>query len=176
MNRVLRDVYGNPSSLHGAARLAASIIEDSRRQVAEAIACSATEVCFTGIASEANNTVLKPETCILDVRFSYDRKSLPKAHEASFSSFRRSAPLVPKHRNVSVVCQAGVGAPVVAYYLRAKGHRNVSFLLTWMTGWRMRHPALYDSHAGRDVVELRAGETPRLQTGEALSGASKEQQ
>lgn len=103
------------------------------------------------------------DTYILDVRFPYDRKllkSLPKAHEASFLSFRRYAPLVPKDRNVIVVCQAGVSAPMVAYYLRAKGHRHVSFLFTGMAGWRMRHPDLYDRLAGRDVVELRAGEAP----------------
>jgi rhodanese-related sulfurtransferase len=96
-------------------------------------------------AQLGEDLLFKPETYILDVRFPYDRrllKSLPKAHEASFFSFRRYESLVPKGRNVIVVCQAGVGAPVVAYYLRAKGHRNVSFLLTGMAGWRMVQPAL----------------------------------
>jgi cysteine desulfurase len=121
-----------------------------------------------GVVSPAQlgeDLLFKPETYILDVRFPHDRKllkSLPGAHEASFFSFRRYAPLVPKDRSVIVVCQAGVGAPVVAYYLRAKGHRNVSFLLTGMAGWRMRQPALYERHAGKDVVELRAGEAARL--------------
>lgn len=127
-----------------------------------------------GVVSPAQlgeDLLFKPETYVLDVRFPHDRKllkSLPRAHEASFFSFRRYASLVPRDRNVIVVCQAGVGAPVVAYYLRAKGHRNVSFLLTGMAGWRMRQPAIYDRHAGRDVVELRADDAPRLLTGEAL--------
>lgn len=133
-----------------------------------------------GVLSPAQldeDLLFKAETYVLDVRFPYDRrllKSLPKAHEASFFSFRRYASLVPKDRNVIVVCQAGVGAPVVAYYLRAKGHRNVSFLLTGMAGWRLRHPALYDRHAGRDVVELRAGDAPHLMVGEALSSVHTE--
>jgi cysteine desulfurase len=120
-----------------------------------------------GVVSPAQlneELLFRPETYILDVRFPYDRKllkSLPNAHEASFFSFRELASLVPRDRHVIVVCQGGVGAPIVAYSLRAKGHPNVSFLLTGMAGWRLRQPALYEKYAGAGVVALGAAGSAR---------------
>ncbi len=59
MTRVLRRQHGNPSALHGAARAAASIIEESRETIADALGVDPPEIVFTGSATEANNQVLK---------------------------------------------------------------------------------------------------------------------
>ncbi|NLC59139.1 MAG: aminotransferase class V-fold PLP-dependent enzyme, partial [Armatimonadetes bacterium] len=52
------DVFGNPSSLHEAGRLAREYVENARAAVADFIGASADEVIFVGSGSEANNTVL----------------------------------------------------------------------------------------------------------------------
>ena len=59
MSKVLRSVYGNPSSLYRTARRAAAVLEESRLEVARAIGSSPAEVLFTGSACEADNTVPK---------------------------------------------------------------------------------------------------------------------
>jgi cysteine desulfurase len=94
---------------------------------------------------------------ILDVRFSTDRKvlkGLPGSHEAPFMGFGKYAERVPKNRNIIVVCQAGGNAPIIAYYLRAKGYKSVAFLLSGLAGWRLAKPELYAKHAGQDIVPL----------------------
>jgi cysteine desulfurase len=58
MRDVLKNCYGNPSSRYRIARAAAAILEDAREQVAIAIGADATEITFTGSASEANNQIL----------------------------------------------------------------------------------------------------------------------
>lgn len=55
---VLKDVYGNPSSIHANGRQARSLIERSRRTVAELLGASPAEIFFTSGGTESNNTVL----------------------------------------------------------------------------------------------------------------------
>jgi cysteine desulfurase len=59
MNRVLKYCYGNPSALYGLARKSAAIMEEARKQVADAIHADPHEIYFTGCASESNNAVLQ---------------------------------------------------------------------------------------------------------------------
>lgn len=59
MNRVTRECYGNPSSVHLPGRMARACIEDARRKVAEAIGASAEEICFTNGGSESDNLGIK---------------------------------------------------------------------------------------------------------------------
>ncbi len=47
MNYVLKYYYGNPSSLYGIARKSAEIMENARRQVADAIHADPHEIYFT---------------------------------------------------------------------------------------------------------------------------------
>lgn len=66
MREVLKNCYGNPSSRYRIARAAATILEDAREQVAAAVGAEASEIIFTGSASEANNQILQsfvPESC-----------------------------------------------------------------------------------------------------------------
>ena len=51
--------YGNPSSLHWAARSAHEALETARKKVAALLGCRAEEVIFTSGGSEANNLALK---------------------------------------------------------------------------------------------------------------------
>lgn len=55
---VLKDVYGNPSSIHANGRQARSLIERARRTVAELLGASPAEIFFTSGGTESNNTVL----------------------------------------------------------------------------------------------------------------------
>lgn len=59
MRDVLKNCYGNPSSRYRIARAAAAILEDAREQVAAAVGAEASEIVFTGSASEANNQILQ---------------------------------------------------------------------------------------------------------------------
>ncbi|MBB4953481.1 cysteine desulfurase [Agrobacterium vitis] len=61
---------GNPSSVHNEGRLARSLIEKARRQVADLVGASSQNVVLTSCATEAANMVLTP-------RFKMGRSSLP---------------------------------------------------------------------------------------------------
>jgi cysteine desulfurase len=58
MDRTLRDVYGNPSSVHAEGSAARAALERSREQVAALVGAAPRDVIFTAGASEANNTAL----------------------------------------------------------------------------------------------------------------------
>lgn len=58
MTRILRDVFGNPSSAHALGAAARAELEVARERVAELVGFAADEIVFTAGATEANNTVL----------------------------------------------------------------------------------------------------------------------
>jgi cysteine desulfurase len=105
-----------------------------------------------------NKTVLFDDrTYILDVRFWYDKvkiKSLPNAHEASFFSFSRYLCRLPRDKNIIVVCQGGFYSPMIAFYCKRKGFKNVGFLMSGMEGWKAAQPELYKRFSGQNVVKL----------------------
>lgn len=55
----LRDVYGNPSSVHAAGRAARAGVDAARDALAGALQCAAREVVFTGSGTEADNLALR---------------------------------------------------------------------------------------------------------------------
>ncbi|MBW2387136.1 MAG: cysteine desulfurase [Deltaproteobacteria bacterium] len=55
---VLREGHGNPSSTHAEGAAARRLVDRARDQVAECLSVNASEIVFTGGATEANNTVL----------------------------------------------------------------------------------------------------------------------
>lgn len=59
MRSAMERGYGNPSSTHWAGAPAKTLLEASRRQVADLLQCAAEEVVFTSGGSEANNLALK---------------------------------------------------------------------------------------------------------------------
>ncbi len=54
----LRDCFGNPSSMHAYGRRASEAVETARAHVATLIGASASEIVFTGCATEANNLAI----------------------------------------------------------------------------------------------------------------------
>jgi cysteine desulfurase len=58
MSRVLRDVPGNPSSVHAEGAAARAELERARARVASLLGAAPEEIVFTGSATEANNTAL----------------------------------------------------------------------------------------------------------------------
>ena len=56
---VMQNDFGNPSSIHSFGRSARSIIEKSRKQVANYINATPAEIFFTGGGTEADNMVLR---------------------------------------------------------------------------------------------------------------------
>lgn len=59
MDEILKNNFGNPSSIHRYGQSAKAIIEKARKQIADVLVCSPGEIFFTGGGSESNNTVLK---------------------------------------------------------------------------------------------------------------------
>jgi cysteine desulfurase len=64
MISVMRDVYGNPSSVHALGRAAKTVLERSRRKVAELTGTAPSEIFFTSGGTEADNMVLR-NICML---------------------------------------------------------------------------------------------------------------
>ena len=58
MTECMRNVYGNPSSLHSVGQRAAEVLLDSREKVARCLGCDANEIYFTSGGSEADNQAL----------------------------------------------------------------------------------------------------------------------
>jgi cysteine desulfurase len=58
MTRVMRDVYGNPSSLHTMGVAAERTVKTARRQVAESLGVAPSDVYFTSGGTESNNLAL----------------------------------------------------------------------------------------------------------------------
>lgn len=58
MTECMKNVYGNPSSLHSAGQRAAEVLLDSRKKVARCLGCEANEIYFTSGGSEADNQAL----------------------------------------------------------------------------------------------------------------------
>lgn len=59
MSDILKNVYGNPSSIHKIGQDAKAVIEKSRRQIAQSLGANSGEIYFTGGGSESNNLVLR---------------------------------------------------------------------------------------------------------------------
>ena len=84
IDRVLKQHYGNPSSLYALARESAAVLEDAREVVASTINARPNEIFFIGCASEANNHVLK---ALSDIFYPKKRKiiSSPIEHPSVMS-------------------------------------------------------------------------------------------
>ncbi|MCS7201797.1 MAG: cysteine desulfurase NifS [Dictyoglomus sp.] len=59
MEPFLKEIYGNPSSLHSFGRESRVAIEEAREKIAKAISAKPEEIIFTSGGTEANNMVLK---------------------------------------------------------------------------------------------------------------------
>src|SRR5215472_8747021 len=55
----LREVHGNPSSVHAAGRAARSAVDGARDALAGALSCAPRELVFTGSGTEADNLAVR---------------------------------------------------------------------------------------------------------------------
>ena len=59
MISVMRKQYGNPSSIHSIGQEAKSLIEETRRKIAEYLKVTPSEIIFTSCGTESNNMIIK---------------------------------------------------------------------------------------------------------------------
>jgi cysteine desulfurase len=59
MTAVLRDTFGNPSSVHWYGQIARAVVEEARENVARLLECTSAEVVFTSGGTEADNMALR---------------------------------------------------------------------------------------------------------------------
>lgn len=59
MTEALKEVYGNPGSIHKIGRDAEDILEKARKKIAATIGAAGEEIIFTSGASEGNNHIIK---------------------------------------------------------------------------------------------------------------------
>ena len=64
----MKDNYGNPSSIHQYGRKAKSAVESARKQIAQHLGVSASEIIFTSGGTEADNLILHNAVFNLGVR------------------------------------------------------------------------------------------------------------
>ena len=68
MTKVLAEDYGNPSSTHSLGRKSKSILELSRKSIAQNLNSTAQEILFTSCGTEANNWILRSAVKDLQVK------------------------------------------------------------------------------------------------------------
>lgn len=68
MTRILKEVYGNPSSTHSFGRSSKTLIEQARKTVAEILNVKASEIVFTSGGTEADNLALNSAVRDLGVK------------------------------------------------------------------------------------------------------------
>ena len=87
INYVLKNCYGNPSSIYKVSHNSAIVLEESRALVAKAINAEPHEIYFTGSATEANNNILK---AVVELSGSTKNKiiSTPIEHQSVISSLK----------------------------------------------------------------------------------------
>src|SRR3954462_15032320 len=59
MYKVMENTYGNPSSIHSHGREARTLIERSRKTIANLLPTSPAEIFFTSSGTEADNTAIR---------------------------------------------------------------------------------------------------------------------
>lgn len=67
MVNVLKFNYGNPSSTHSLGQEAKTILEETRRKIADSLKVSPGEIVFTSCGTESNNMIIKSCVNYLDV-------------------------------------------------------------------------------------------------------------
>ncbi|MDO4763669.1 MAG: cysteine desulfurase family protein [Flavobacteriaceae bacterium] len=68
MIAVMRNQYGNPSSIHSIGQEAKSLIEETRRNIAQHLGVTPKEIIFTSCGTESNNMIIKSSVEYLEVQ------------------------------------------------------------------------------------------------------------
>ena len=68
ITKVIKSEYGNPSSTHSYGRSSKSIIESSRKEIADLLNVSSSEIIFNSGGTEGDNMILRNCVKNLDIR------------------------------------------------------------------------------------------------------------
>ena len=103
-----------------------------------------------------------PDVFIIDLRrtpkTNYALKPLPNSRRFPFFSIDQHLHEIPRDKHILVTCEVGYDAPIIAYALRRKGYRRLSFLMWGVLGWKLARPELYARFAGTsDAQESEQG-------------------
>lgn len=83
---VLREQFGNPSSIHAFGRQTRAVVERARRKVAELLHCTPGEIIFTSGGTEADNMVL--HSCVRDLGVKHIITSAIEHHAVELTATR----------------------------------------------------------------------------------------
>jgi len=83
---VLREQFGNPSSIHAFGRQTRAVVERARRKVAELLQCTPGEIIFTSGGTEADNMVL--HSCVRDLGVKHIITSAIEHHAVELTATR----------------------------------------------------------------------------------------
>lgn len=106
------------------------------------------------------NMLFSDSLFVIDIRSGYDRrllKGLPNAHQTTKAALKDSLHLIPGDKHVLVACQAGVDAPMAAYFLRSSGYRDVGFVMGGVLAWKLFQPELYKKFGDMNATSLEQG-------------------
>ncbi|HIX55752.1 MAG TPA: aminotransferase class V-fold PLP-dependent enzyme, partial [Candidatus Sphingobacterium stercoripullorum] len=68
MTEIMKDDYGNPSSIHSHGRQAKTLVEKARKTVAQLLGVSPAEIFFTSGGTEADNMALRCSIADLGIK------------------------------------------------------------------------------------------------------------
>jgi cysteine desulfurase len=103
------------------------------------------------------NLLFSENLFIIDIRYGYDRKilkGLPNSRETSKKALRSALHVIPRGKSVLIVCQSGTDGPIMAYFLRSKGIKDVGFVMGGVLAWKIFQPVLYKKLGGVNVTPL----------------------
>jgi cysteine desulfurase len=110
--------------------------------------------------AQLDETMLFDEqTYILDIRASRERriyKCLPNSHLVNPFKLEKYLDQLPRDKHIVVVCPGGGHSFIIAYYLKAKGFKNVSDLRGGFHAWRMVRSDLYRKYAVENTTILQS--------------------
>jgi cysteine desulfurase len=105
MTKVIRETWGNPSSLYTTGQRAKEVLEEARAEVAAAIGAEAREIVFTSGGSEADNQAIRSAAELGKKKGKMHIISTAIEHHAVLHTLKRleaegfSVTLLPVHEN-----------------------------------------------------------------------------
>jgi len=131
---VLREQFGNPSSIHAFGRQTRAVVERARRKVAELLHCTPGEIIFTSGGTEADNMVL--HSCVRDLGVKHIITSAIEHHAVELTATR-----------------IGEQAGVLVHWVRLEpdGKPDVSHLRELLTRTRGQGVLVSLMHANNEI-------------------------
>lgn len=97
---IMKNQFGNPSSIHAYGRETRSIIENARKMVAKLLNASPAEIFFTSGGTEANNTALRGSINDLGVKHVISAKIEHHAVETTLENLQKAGTIKLSYVNI----------------------------------------------------------------------------